>query len=72
MFNQIINQDINYILEKKHINWSALKNKKFLISGANSFIANYIIYLLIYLNTKIITAEKLKSNYLHIHNLKIH
>jgi nucleoside-diphosphate-sugar epimerase len=52
MFNQIINQDINYILGKKHINWRALKNKKFLISGANSFIANYIIYLLIYLNTK--------------------
>ena len=50
MFGKIIDQDISIILENKYVNWNNLKNKSFLIAGANSFIANYIIKLIITLN----------------------
>ena len=50
MLNNIVYQDIFNILKNKHISWYKFKNKSFLIAGANSFLANYIIQLLITLN----------------------
>ena len=50
MKNIIIYEDISNILKNKNINWYKFKNKSFLVAGANSFLANYIILLLIRLN----------------------
>lgn len=50
MFAAIIKKDIENILVNTKINWKNFKNKSFLITGANGFIASYIINLLIYLN----------------------
>ena len=50
MFEQIIYEDIKKIYENKVIVWKKLANKKILITGANGFIVNYIINLLIFLN----------------------
>ena len=50
MFEKIIYDDIKKIHNNKLINWKKFFNKKVLITGANGFIVNYIINLLIFLN----------------------
>ena len=50
MFEKIIYQDLVNIFSNKNINWGKLYCKKFLITGANGFIAGYLIKLLIFLN----------------------
>ena len=50
MFEKIIYQDLVNIFSNKNINWDKLYCKKFLITGANGFIAGYLIKLLIFLN----------------------
>lgn len=50
--NKIVSEDILSILNQKNIKWKNFKNKNILISGANSFLANYIINIFIYLNIK--------------------
>ncbi|MDR3124516.1 MAG: hypothetical protein LBU10_01380 [Endomicrobium sp.] len=40
--NTIINEDIKFIL-LENINWSYLKGKTILITGANGFIPSYIV-----------------------------
>jgi len=52
MLHPILLEDFNKIYRTKKIKWTVLKNKTFLISGANGFIASYIIYFLIFLNQK--------------------
>lgn len=50
MLETIVKEDINRILINTKIKWNKFKNASFLITGANGFIANYIINTLIYLN----------------------
>ena len=50
MLETIIKEDVKNILIDTKIKWSKFKNTSFLITGANGFIANYIINTLIYLN----------------------
>ena len=50
MFEEIINKDFINIFSNKNVNWSKINNKKILITGANGFIASYLIKLLIFLN----------------------
>ena len=45
-----LNNDFKEITQQNKINFKRLKNKTFLITGANGFIASYIIFFLIYLN----------------------
>ena len=52
MLNRILIDDFKKILLIKKIKWTRLKNKTILITGANGFIATYIIYFLIFLNQK--------------------
>ena len=52
MLNKILLDDFEKIFLTKKIKWTKLKKKTFLISGANGFIATYIIYFLIFLNQK--------------------
>ena len=52
MLNKILLDDFEKIFFTKKIKWSKLKKKTFLISGANGFIATYIIHFLIFLNQK--------------------
>jgi nucleoside-diphosphate-sugar epimerase len=47
--NTIIKDDINFILSE-NINWSYLKGKTILITGANGFIPSYVVYTLLRLN----------------------
>jgi UDP-glucuronate decarboxylase len=47
--NEIVRNDLELIINA-NINWHKLKNKSILISGATSFLATYIIYILIHLN----------------------
>ena len=46
----ILIQDFKEILKNKSIKWKNLKNKTFLLTGANGFIVTYIIHFLIFLN----------------------
>ena len=50
MLNKILEEDFRNIIQNKKINFNKLRKKTFLISGANGFIATYIISFLIYLN----------------------
>lgn len=50
MFEEIIQRDLTNIFSNKNINWRKINNKKILITGANGFIASYLIKLLIFLN----------------------
>jgi len=50
MFEEIIYQDLQNIYNKKSINWNKINHKIFLITGANGFIASYLINFLIFLN----------------------
>ena len=52
MINKILLDDFEKIFFTKKIKWAKLKKKTFLISGANGFIATYIINFLIFLNQK--------------------
>ena len=52
MFHKILLDDFEKIYHTKKIKWIGFKNKTFLISGANGFVASYIIYFLIFLNLK--------------------
>lgn len=49
MFNKIISQDIDYIINE-NLEWEKLKNKTILISGANGLLASYLVYTLMKLN----------------------
>ena len=49
--NDIIQNDIKEIIEQK-INFSKLKNKNILITGASGMLASYFMYVLMYLNDK--------------------
>ena len=48
MLHSILLEDFNKIYRTEKIKWTVLKNKTFLISGANGFIASYIIYFFSY------------------------
>ena len=50
MFKEIIHQDLKNIFNNKNINWKKINHKIFLITGANGFIASYLINFLIFLN----------------------
>ena len=79
----ILIQDFEEILENKSIKWKNFKNKTFLLTGANGFIATYMVHFLIFLNEelnfniKLIiiskNKKKFKSNFenvfkrMHIH-----
>ena len=52
MLNELLIDDFEKIINNKKIRWKVLKNKTILITGANGFIASYIIYFLIFLNQK--------------------
>jgi len=52
MLDKILLDDFEKIFNNKKIKWKVLKNKTILITGANGFIASYIIYFLIFLNQK--------------------
>ena len=52
MFHKVLLDDFIKIYHTKKIKWIGFKNKTFLISGANGFIASYIIFFLIFLNLK--------------------
>src|SRR6056300_929792 len=52
MLNKILLDDFEEIFNNRKIKWKVLKNKTILITGANGFIASYIIYFLIFLNQK--------------------
>lgn len=52
MLDEILIDDFEEIISNKKIRWNILKNKTILITGANGFIASYIIYFLIFLNQK--------------------
>jgi len=52
MLDKILLDDFEEIFNNKKIKWKVLKNKTILITGANGFIASYIIYFLIFLNQK--------------------
>jgi len=80
MLETIIKEDVKNILIDTKIKWSKFKNTSFLITGANGFIANYIINTLIYLNfykkfnIKIIllTRNKIKTKkkFINLNNSK--
>lgn len=48
MFGKIIDEDMDIIFSSS--NWEELRNKSFLINGANGMIATYLVYFLVYLN----------------------
>lgn len=48
--NPIIQQDIEWILSSKLIDWSMFKEKTILISGANGMLPSYMVDTLLYLN----------------------
>lgn len=48
--NPIIQQDIEWILSSKLIDWSLFKEKTILISGANGMLPSYMVDTLLYLN----------------------
>ena len=52
MFTKILYQDLDNIFNNKIINWKKIHKKKILITGANGFIASYLISFLIFLNIK--------------------
>jgi len=52
MLNKILLDDFEKVFLNRIIKWSKFKKKTFLISGANGFIATYLIYFLIFLNQK--------------------
>tara|TARA_B100001057_G_C22784142_1_gene924868 strand:- start:172 stop:1218 length:1047 start_codon:yes stop_codon:yes gene_type:complete len=52
MDKKILLEDFNKIVLNKKVKWKTLRNKSFLISGANGFIATYIIHFLLFLNEK--------------------
>ena len=52
MLDELLIDDFEKIIDNKKIRWKVLKNKTILITGANGFIASYIIYFLIFLNQK--------------------
>lgn len=72
-YNKVVQQDLENLIKEK-IDFSVIKNKKFLITGANGMIATYFIYFLMYLNDKknmnikiyVLSRneEKLKSRFL--------
>lgn len=49
--NRIIKEDIQNICKEK-LPWNKLKNKRILITGANGYLASYIVYTLLYRNEK--------------------
>ena len=51
MLNNIILEDIEYIVE--NINVKKCEGKSFFITGANGFLARYMVEVLIYLNEHI-------------------
>ena len=51
-FEKILKYDFNFILDT-HLPWADLKNKKILITGANGFIASYLIRFLDAANIKL-------------------
>ena len=52
MFNKILLDDFEKIFHNQKIKWTKFKKKTFLISGANGFLATYIVYFLMFLNQK--------------------
>tara|TARA_B100001093_G_scaffold103004_1_gene95182 strand:- start:4028 stop:5080 length:1053 start_codon:yes stop_codon:yes gene_type:complete len=52
MFTKILYQDLDNVFNNKIINWKKIHKKKILITGANGFIASYLISFLIFLNIK--------------------
>jgi UDP-glucuronate decarboxylase len=57
MNNKIIEQDIDFILNS-NVDWSKFSNKTILISGANGFIASYMVETLLSLNKKLLQLTK--------------
>ena len=51
-FDKILNEDVKFILNAE-LPWKDLKNKKILITGANGFIASYLIRFLYYANLEL-------------------
>ena len=47
MFTKILYQDLDNVFNNKIINWKKIHKKKILITGANGFIASYLISFLI-------------------------
>ena len=58
MKNTIIQQDLDFIV-RSGVNWKDFQNKTVLISGANGFIASYMVEVLLYIN-KIIPNQETK------------
>ena len=50
-YNKIVQKDLENLINE-NIDFSILKNKKFLVTGANGMLATYFIYFLMYLNDK--------------------
>lgn len=50
-YNEVIQQDLENLINE-NIDFNILKNKKFLVTGANGMLATYFIYFLMYLNDK--------------------
>lgn len=48
--NKIVQEDLALISDQNYINWERLANKAVLISGSNSMLASYMVFLLAYLN----------------------
>ncbi len=62
--NEIIQGDLKELINE-NINYQKLKNKTFLVTGANGMLASYFIYFLMYLNDKLdagITIYALSRN----------
>jgi len=76
MLNKILLDDFEKVFLNRTIKWSKFKKKTFLISGANGFIATYLIYFLIFLNQKysfnikiiLIVKNKKESNKKYINS----
>ena len=48
--NKIVQEDLALISNQNYINWERIANKGVLISGSNSMLASYMVFLLAYLN----------------------
>lgn len=50
-FNNVVQEDLKNLIKEK-IDFSVMKNKKILVTGANGMIATYLTYFFMYLNDK--------------------
>ena len=53
--NKILQEDLDFILNDKNINWHLFEGKTVFISGAGGFLAKYILKTLLYANKKLLS-----------------